>query len=222
MATRAARLKPSTADSPWRPSADRARQREIKRDAVILAAARAFRQRGYHNTSVDDLASILNVTKPTIYHYLENKEEILFECFRTGLDQIRGAFDEIRGSQESGLARLTAVIRRYAQAISSEFGWCMVRAEDQDLSPVMSRRINALKKEIDQGLRRLIEEGIADGSIRRCDPKITAFALAGAMNWIAHWHRADAELTPEQIADRFIEVFVDGLMPRSGGKTPAR
>jgi len=222
MPTRATRLKPSAALSPWRPSADRARQREIKRDAVILAAARAFRQRGYHNTSVDDLASILNVTKPTIYHYLENKEEILFECFRTGLDQIRGAFDEIRGSQESGLARLTAVIRRYAQAISSEFGWCMVRAEDQDLSPVMSRRVNALKKEIDQGLRRLIEEGIADGSIRRCDPKITAFALAGAMNWIAHWHRADAELTPEQIADRFIEVFVDGLMPRSGGKTPTR
>lgn len=217
MATKATRLKPSPVDSPWSPSADRARQREIKRDAVILAAARAFRQRGYHNTSVDDLASILNVTKPTIYHYLENKEEILFECFRTGLDQIRGAFDEIRGSQESGLARLTAVIRRYAQAISSEFGWCMVRAEDQDLSPVMSRRVNALKKEIDQGLRRLIEEGIADGSIRRCDPKITAFALAGAMNWIAHWHRADAELTPEQIADRFIDVFVSGLMPRSGG-----
>lgn len=222
MATRAARLKPAPAASPWRPSEDRARQREIKRDAVILTAARAFRQRGYHNTSVDDLASILNVTKPTIYHYLQNKEEILFECFRTGLDQIRGAFDEIRGSHESGLARLTAVMRRYAQAISSEFGWCMVRAEDQDLSPVMSRRINALKKEIDQGLRRLIEEGIADGSIRRCDPKITAFALAGAMNWIAHWHRADAELTPEQIADRFIEVFVDGLMPRSREKMPVR
>jgi len=215
MASRATRLKAEPAlESPWQHSRERARQREIKRDAVILAAARAFRQRGYHNTSVDDLAALLNVTKPTIYHYLENKEEILFECFRTGLDQIRGAFDDIRGSRESGLARLTAVIRKYAQAITSEFGWCMVRAEDQDLSPVMSRRINALKKEIDQGIRRLIEDGIADGSIRRCDPKITAFALAGALNWIAHWHRADAGLTPDQIADRFIETFVNGLMPR--------
>ncbi|MFO1467518.1 MAG: TetR/AcrR family transcriptional regulator [Steroidobacteraceae bacterium] len=215
MATRATRLKADPAgDSPWKPSAERARQREIKREAVILAAARAFRQRGYHNTSVDDLAALLNVTKPTIYHYLDNKEEILFECFRTGLDQIMSAFDEIRGSDRPALERLSAVVRRYAQAITSEFGWCMVRAEDQDLSPVMSRRINALKSQIDQGIRALIKDGIADGSISRCDPKITAFALAGAMNWIAHWHRADAELTPDQIADRFLATFVNGLKPR--------
>ena len=55
---------------------------------------------------------------------------------------------------------------------------------------------------------------IADGSISPCDPKMTAFALAGAMNWIAHWHRADAELTPDQIADRFLSTFVSGLKPR--------
>ena len=215
MAGKAARIRSeAVGDSPWKPSQERARQREIKREAVILAAARAFRQRGYHNTSVDDLAALLNVTKPTIYHYLQNKEEILFECFRTGLDQIMTAFDEIRGSDRPALERLTAVVRKYAQAITSEFGWCMVRAEDQDLSPVMSRRINVLKSQIDKGIRGLIQDGIADGSITRCDPKITAFALAGAMNWIAHWHRADAELTPEQIADRFLSTFVNGLKPR--------
>jgi AcrR family transcriptional regulator len=215
MASRALGVKTAgAAVSPWKPSSERARQREIKRDAVILAAARAFRLRGYHNTSVDDLAALLNVTKPTIYHYLDNKEEILFECFRTGLDQIKSAFDDIRDSKAPAIERLTAVMRKYAEAITSEFGWCMVRAEDQDLSPVMSKRINTLKSEIDQGIRRLIKDGIADGSIRRCDPKITAFALAGAMNWIAHWHRADAELTPDQIADRFIETFVNGLQPR--------
>lgn len=215
MASRALGVKTAgAAVSPWKPSSERARQREIKRDAVILAAARAFRLRGYHNTSVDDLAALLNVTKPTIYHYLDNKEEILFECFRTGLDQIMSAFDEIRDSDRPALERLTAVVRKYAQAITSEFGWCMVRAEDQDLSPVMSRRINSLKSQIDRGIRGLIKDGIADGSISPCDPKITAFALAGAMNWIAHWHRADAELAPDQIADRFIETFVNGLQPR--------
>ena len=215
MASRALGVKMAgAAVSPWKPSSERARQREIKRDAVILAAARAFRLRGYHNTSVDDLAALLNVTKPTIYHYLDNKEEILFECFRTGLDQIKSAFDEVRDSNTPAIERLTAVMRKYAEAITSEFGWCMVRAEDQDLSPVMSRRINALKSQIDRGIRALITDGIADGSISPCDPKMTAFALAGAMNWIAHWHRADAELTPDQIADRFLSTFVSGLKPR--------
>jgi len=202
------------ASSPWDSMEQRARQRELKRDAVILAAARAFRQRGYHNTSLDDLAALLHVTKPTIYYYVDNKEEILFECFRTGLDQIRAAFTEIAGSRTPARERLVAVMRRYAAAITSDFGWCMVRAEDQDLSPAMSQRIKALKSEIDHGIRGLLRDGIADGSVRSCDPKMTAFALAGSLNWIAHWYRNDDSLSPSEIADRFVETFNEGLRPR--------
>lgn len=204
------------ADSPWRPVRERARSRELKRDAVILAAARAFKERGYHNTSLDDLAARLHVTKPTIYHYVENKEQILFECFRTGLDRIRAGFAAVERSAAPGRERLAVVVRSYAEAVASDFGWCMVRAENQDLSPAMSRRIKALKSEIDQGLRQLVTDGILDGSIRAdCDPKMTAFALAGALNWIAHWHRPGESLTAAGIADLFLDLFENGLRPRS-------
>src|SRR5262245_37059664 len=181
---RAARVRHPERESPWVTADQRAVERARKRDAVILAAARAFKQRGYHNTSLDDIAAILHVTKPTIYHYVENKEQILFECFRTGLDQIRSAFAEGRRSDVPARERLEVVIRRYAAAVTSEFGWCMVRAEDLDLSPVMSSQIKALKSEIDQGIRRLLREGREDGSVRDVDAKMTAFALAGALNWI--------------------------------------
>lgn len=201
-------------ESPWRPTRERRRERELKREAVILTAARAFEERGFHNTSLDDIAALLNVTKPTIYHYVDNKEKLLFECFRTGLDRLRTAFDAAGQREATGLERLRTVVRGYAEAIASEFGWCMVSAEEQDLSPTMSRRIKALKSEIDQGLRRIITAGMRDGSIRDCDPKMTAFALAGALNWIAHWHRAGESLTPVEIADRFLDVFIEGLRPR--------
>ena len=59
----------------------------------------------------------------------------------------------------------------------------------------MSGHIKALKSEIDQGIRRLIREGVQDGSIHPCDPKMTAFALAGALNWIAHWYRENQSMT---------------------------
>jgi hypothetical protein len=78
----------------------------------------------------------------------------------------------------------------------------------------MSRKVKALKSEIDQGLRRLIKEGQLDGSIRKCDPKMTAFALAGALNWIAYWYRSDEALSPAEIAKRFIDLFDLGLRPR--------
>ena len=122
---------------------------------MILTAARAFRERGYHNTSLDDIASELNVTKPTVYHYVENKEQLLFECFRAGLKQIMDGLrrDAQSSDARSARERLELVISRYAEAITSDFGWCMVQAENQDLSPAMSRKVKALKSEIDQGMR---------------------------------------------------------------------
>ena len=154
----------------------RSQTREIKREAVIRAAASAFQAHGYHNTTIDRIAATLNVSKPTIYYYVANKEQLLFECFVAGLERIQGA---IRRSQRTD-------------------------------RPARER----LKSEIDQGIRRLLREGLRDGSIAACDPKMTAFALAGALNWIAHWYREDRSMSAAQIAAAFVEVFSAGLRPR--------
>jgi len=200
--------------SPWEGRGRAQRDRALKRDAVILAAARAFRAHGYHNTSLDELAASLKVTKPTLYLYVPNKEAILFECFRAGLRQIQDTLALCEGARGPARERLFAFIRGYAVAIVGDFGWCMLRAEDQHLGTAMSRRIKLLKAGIDRRMRALIAAGVADGSIRDCDPKMTAFALAGALNWMGHWYREDATLKPQEIADRFIDVFNIGLRGR--------
>jgi AcrR family transcriptional regulator len=201
-------------ESPWRPGQKRRRDRALKREAVIRAAARAFDARGFHNTSLDDIAAALQVTKPTLYYYVRNKEDLLFQCFLAGLEGIEATLAEALRSRASGRERLRGVLRGYALAIASEFGWCMVRAEDQDLDAALGAQIKARKSGIDQGIRRLLRDGIDDGSLGPCDPKMTAFALAGALNWIAHWHRQDDALSPMDIADRFIDFFEAGLLPR--------
>ena len=211
---RNALAKPVDAASPWPARRRQPRDHEIKREAVIRAAARAFNERGYHHTSLDDIAANLGVTKPTVYYYVANKEQLLFECFLAGLKPIRDAFRDAERLGGTGRERLEAVIRGYAGAIASEYGWCMVRAHDQDLGPDMRRQINALRSEIDQGIRRLLRAGMDDGSIEPCDNKIAAFALAGALNWIAHWYRADQPLSPAEIAEAFVHFFAQGLGPR--------
>jgi AcrR family transcriptional regulator len=200
--------------SPWAARRRPRAQKALKREAVILAAARAFRTRGYHNTSLESLAAGLGVTKPTLYIYVPNKEAMLFECFKAGLAQIQTSLDDSEQSAGAARERLFAFMRGYAAAIVGDFGWCMLRAEDQHLGAVMSRRIKLLKAGIDKRMRALIAAGVADGSIRDCDPKMTAFALAGALNWMGHWYRDDATLKSHDIADRFIDVFNRGLRGR--------
>jgi AcrR family transcriptional regulator len=204
--------------SPWPARRPRTRARDSKRVAIIRAAARAFSEHGFHNTSIDMIARALKITKPTVYYYVANKEQLLFECFRAGLERIRTAMSRAERLPELASERLRLIISNYAQAIASEYGWCMVRAEDQDLSPAMSAQIKALKSEIDQGIRRLLREGMRDGSIQRCDPKMTAFAIAGALNWIAHWYRQDQSLSPQQIAAAFSSIFYAGLLPRTAAR----
>ena len=198
------------------------RDRQIKREAVIRAAAHAFNLKGYHNTSLDDIAAALEVSKPTVYYYVSNKEQLLFECFVAGIEPIRRAFRQARQLKVNARERLKAVLGHYGQALASEFGWSMVRAEDQDLSPAMSEHIKSLKSEIDQGIRRLLREGMHDGSIHPCDPKMTAFALAGALNWIAHWYRDNQSMTGAEIAAAFVTVFENGLMPRASAQDTRR
>ena len=210
--------------SPARPAGDpadawrgrrRRRDHGSKRDAVIRTAARAFDERGYHNTSLDDIAAALGVTKPTVYYYVPNKEQLLFECFLAGLEPIRAALRRAEQADGTGRERLCDVIRDYAVAIASEYGWCMVRAEHQDLGEDLSAQVKALKWEIDRGIRRLLQAGVGDGSIAVQDPKLAAFAIAGALNWIAHWFRVGRSLSPEQVAEAFVRFLEHGFAPRA-------
>src|SRR5690606_33394023 len=102
--------------SPWRrpkaesddPAAKREKLRSRKREAVLQAAVRSFNDKGFTATSLDDVAKALSVTKPTIYHYFADKDEILFECVRRGGEGIWDAIHRAEASGGSGLQQLAA------------------------------------------------------------------------------------------------------------------
>ena len=202
---------PATAASPWSGRRRRPRDHDVKRDAVIRAAARAFNARGYHHTSLDDIAADLGVTKPTVYYYVENKEQLLFECFLAGLHPIREAFREAERAGGSGRERMNAVIRGYALAIASEYGWCMVRAHDLDLRPAMRRQINTLKSEIDQGIRGLLQAGMTDGSIEPCDPRSRHSRWRARSTGSRTGTAPTRRMTAADIADAFVAVLRERL-----------
>src|SRR3546814_7162119 len=100
---------PRTGSSPFRTVREREVERAEKRQAVLVAAVRMFNERGFHATSLDDVAASLGVTKPVIYHYLGNKDQVVFECVRIGLAQLREAAEAARAAPGTGLDRLKEV-----------------------------------------------------------------------------------------------------------------
>lgn len=200
--------------SPFRTADERRAEREQKREAVLRAAVRMFNAQGFHATSLDDVAASLGVSKPTIYHYLGNKDQVLFECVTRGIAQLRDAADAARAAPGTGLDRLRSFLRQYAGITMDDFGRCVIRTSDEALSNESAARFRALKREIDEAMRRLIAEGVADGSIEAVDVKLAAFTLAGALNWPARWHRAEGPASAEAVAEQMVDILIKGLAPR--------
>jgi AcrR family transcriptional regulator len=193
---------------PWPTRRERVRQRGLKREAVLYAAVQSFNERGFHSTSLDDVAASLNVTKPTVYYYFANKDEILFECVRLGLESIRDAAKVVETTGGSGFDRLTALMRDYAIIMTQDFGMCVTRTADHELSQGARARFRALKREIDDTVRRVIEDGMKDGSIRADDARMTTFTITGALNWIARWFDPSGPLSREEVAEKVVGTAI--------------
>jgi AcrR family transcriptional regulator len=205
--------------SPWPKLEERGRERREKREALLHAAVRSFNEKGFHATSLDEVAASLNVTKPTFYYYFANKDEILFECVRLGLESIAQAAEAVEKRGGSGLERLRALMRDYALIMTRDFGMCVIRTADHELSPESRKKFRALKRKIDDVVRGVVADGMSDGSIAKGDPRMITFTLTGALNWIARWYEDGRRQTPDAVADACVETLINGLAPRRGKRS---
>ncbi|HUB80233.1 MAG TPA: TetR/AcrR family transcriptional regulator [Bryobacteraceae bacterium] len=194
--------------------ANRRRDHATKREAVLQTAARLFIDKSYGRTSMNDVAKRLRITKPALYHYFQNKEQILVECYRLGTGLIEDALNEIAAHCGTGLEKVEAFIFSYANVMTVNFGRCVMRLDEGDLSEEARSEVRRYKRKIDRRLRGFIQDGIDDGSIVPCDAKIAAFSIAGALNWICQWYEPDGPLSGEEIASQFAQTLTRGLVRR--------
>jgi AcrR family transcriptional regulator len=202
----------SASPSPRKAFADRRRDPATKREAVLKTAAQLFLEKSYSRTSMNDVADRLKITKPALYHYFNNKEDILLECYRLGVGLIEETLNENADHCGTGLQKVEAFIHSYATVMTVNFGRCVMRLDEGDLTSVARAEMRAYKRKIDRRLRGFIQEGIGDGSIAPCDTKIAAFSIAGALNWICMWYEPEGALSPEEIATQFARTLTQGLV----------
>lgn len=214
------------APSPFRSTRSNDAERREKREALLLAAVRMFNERGFHATSLEDVAASLGVTKPVIYHHLGNKDQVLLACVRIGLAELQDAAEQAYSiapgpAAVTGLDRLRTFLRRYAEIIMGDFGRCVIRTGDEVLSAESRAEFRALKRRIDERLRAMIAAAAADGSANVPDVRIAALAFAGALNWPARWHIPDGPIRPGDMATALVDMLITGIEPVRSNCTAA-
>ncbi len=200
---------------PWKAFQVRQRNMDEKRDAILQTAAHLFLEQGYRRTSMGELAKRLKITKPALYHYFKNKEQILVDCYSHGIAAIENGLDSALVSRGTGFDKVKAYIEAYATAVvTHDFGRCVAMLDDSVLSPTTRREVRNLKRRIDASIRLYIEDGIADGSVAPCNVKLASFAIAGAINWIGTWFQPGGPLSAVEIGQEFAHLLTEGLHTR--------
>ncbi|WP_083100573.1 TetR/AcrR family transcriptional regulator [Pseudophaeobacter leonis] len=186
-------------------------KREAKRRAVLQAGARLFNDQGYEQTSLDEIAAALKITKRTIYYYVESKEDILFGCHLLGLEVLGEVMAQSQDESLPVVDRIALLIRGYCAWVSTDLGATIAMVREQSLSPARRSALRASKAEVDFQLRSLIAMGMQEGSLRPCDPRLVTAAVFGALNWIPHWNRVDSPVPQEVIAEQYLQLMFSGM-----------
>lgn len=183
-----------------------------KRDAILRTAARLFRERGYEQTWLNDIADALHVTKPTLYYYVKNKEDILVQIQQSAIDQILGYLNELILTDEPGIEILRRVMLRYGEWVTGEFGVCVVRLMTQEMSPRSRAQLRKGLRVTERTVMSVIERGMKDGSIRPGNPWVMATAMFGAFNWMAFWYdESRGGLSAADLSARYMDQVIHGI-----------
>ena len=192
-------------------------QFDRKREVLLREAAASFNRRGYHGTSLAEIAKKLGVTKAALYTYVPSKEELLYFCHEAAMDSAIESLHKAQAGGGNGLVKLTVTLRQYLAMMLGEEGGYVVLLEENAMKPAHVRAIVKRRDQFEQGLRDFVAEGIADGSIVPCNPKLAVFMMMGALNWSRKWFRPNGTWSGPQIA-----LALTQLLERSLSSTPAK
>jgi TetR/AcrR family transcriptional regulator, cholesterol catabolism regulator len=188
-----------------------------RRHELTRQAARLFAEKGYHGTSIGDLAEAMGVQKGSVYAHIESKQDLLYETLRDGADAFHGALDTIP-EQLPAVEKLRLALRAHLRIVAEQLDiatvwtreWRYLEGERRD-------EFVAARRRYEERVRALFQEG-AEMSELRSDLDVGAAALVflSAANWAYTWLQPGRDT--DALADRFFALLVDGMR---GYSTPA-
>lgn len=192
------------------------RRRDARRDAILRAAARIFRQRGFGETGMRDIADAADLSPANLYHYFRGKDEILFYCQDRALDSMLASVREAKRAPLRADERLRQILTAHLKTMLDEVAGASAHLQVESISPVLRDRIVRKRDRYEQALRRLIEEGVAAGDLVASDPAVVARAMLGALNWTVTWFRPDGPQPVDRVADTMAGFLIRGVANGTG------
>jgi AcrR family transcriptional regulator len=186
-----------------------------KRRLVIAKAAELFDRDGYHQVNMTQVARAAGIEKPTLYHYFQSKDEILYWIHETFIELLHGKLDE-RPPGASAREALVEVMCDVLDLMHTHRGHVRVFFEHhRELSPEGKASVREKRMRYQDRVQAIVAGGIETGELRPLDAHLTTLALFGMCNWAYTWYRRDGSLTSREVGEFLAELLLGGLVRRA-------
>lgn len=185
------------------------------RDDIVQAATRVFSERGYHGASMTDVANALGMRKPSLYHHVRKKEDLLFAIHEQMVDELIASTMTVFSSSAPAEEKLRGILRVAMGFVGRhQDGVTVFLAEHRALSGDRWNEIVLKRDFYEKMVQSVIADGASAGAFVAGPPRIAAKAILAMANWGYTWFHADGALSAEEVGDMFADIALNGLLVR--------
>ena len=189
-------------------------RRETRREEILGAAQDLFHQRGYANTSLDDIARAVGIKREGLYYYFPNRTQILIEIIKPLGLQLRDRVKEILNSAGSAQEKIRQTVENHLMRFENRFAESKITLRDDYFSEneLVLAEMGPIWDEYERLWIAIIvegqEQGVFDGSL---DPRLAHLGILGLCNWVARWYVPNQSLPVPELIDMYNKIILRGL-----------
>lgn len=199
----------------------RDRKTAKKKEEIIRAATNIVSEKGYHGTTMEEIASTLLMTKGSVYYYFKNKQDLLYQCFTILLNESIENIEKVKHKPLSHTEKLRQAMVVHIMYVLRERGeFELVARQESPFSAEQLSEIISLRNEYEELFDQIIVDGVRDNVFLPVDIKIVRNLILGAMNWMIEWYSEGGEKDlvdfAETIADYLLRIVIDPKIIKGG------
>ena len=189
-------------------------RRDLVVSEILEKASALFAERGFADTSLQDLAQAVGTSRTSLYHYIGGKEQLLTTLVRGLTPETAATLDQIRAAKLSSVERLHAAIFYMATRIATNPArFRLLAMSESSLPSALAAEHRDTRVQVLRHLTAIIRAGMEDGELRAADEHVAAFSILGMCNWVAWWYRPERPGAPtvEELASQIADQGVASL-----------
>jgi AcrR family transcriptional regulator len=192
------------------------------RENILVAAVQLFAQYGYHAAPLRDIARLAGIQAASIYHHYPSKQALLVKIMETSMQRLNASLEHILSEYDDPSCRLHEAIANHIRmhtTYKAEF--FIIDTEMRALEDEYRPYVFLLRDTYESLLQELLRDGMEREVFRRCDVKVTSYAMIAMCTEVATWFRPDGRLSVQQVITMYCQLITEGLLLSSDMVRPS-